>query len=130
MCLLESKAGVVTNKNFWSVIKTFPTNKDHINGEGTMLKCDNETISDSSVLAEMLNSHYINIFEKTSGKNTSHFNRDNNASDTRQARDLIVQSYLDHSSINRTRLLVKIKSPQLHLLAMLVEQIQKKYLNF
>ena len=130
MCLLESKAGVVTNKNFWSVIKNFPANKDHINGEGIMLKCDNETISDSSVLAEMLNSHYINIFEKTSGKKTSHFTRDNNASDTRQAIDLIVQSYLDHSSINRTRLFVKIKSPQLHLLAMLVEQIQKKYLNF
>ena len=112
------------------MIKTFPTNKDHINGEGIMLKCDNETNSDSSMLAEMLNSHYITIFEKTSGKKTSHFARDNNVSDARQVIDLIVQSYLGHSRINRIRLLLKIKSPQLHLLAMLVEQIQKKYLNF
>ena len=30
-----------------------------------------------------------------------HFVRDNNVSDTTQATDLIVQSYLDHYSINR-----------------------------
>ena len=59
--------------------------------------------SQSSVLAEMFNSHYINIVEKTSGKKPSHFVRDNNISDTRQAICLIVQSYLDHSSINRIK---------------------------
>ena len=36
-------------------------------------------------------------------KNTSHFARDNNVSHTRQAIDLIVQSYLDHSSISRVK---------------------------
>ena len=82
------------------MIKTFLTNKGDINGEEIILKCDNETITESSVLAEMFNSHYINIFEKTSGKKPSHFVRHNNASDTRQAIDLIVESYLDHSSIN------------------------------
>ena len=56
-----------------------------------------------SVLAEMFNSHYRNIVEKTSGKKPSHFVRDNNISDTRQAIYLIVQSYLDHSSINRIK---------------------------
>ena len=82
------------------MIKTFLTNKGDINGEEIILKCDNETITESSVLAEMFNSHYIDIFEKTSGKKPSHFARDNNASDTRQAIDLIVESYLDHSTIN------------------------------
>ena len=70
------------------------------NGEEIILKCDNETITESSVLVEMFNSHYINIVEKTSGKKPSHFARDNNVSDTRQHIDLIAQSYLDHSSIN------------------------------
>ena len=42
------------------------------------------------MLAEMFNSHYINIVEKTSGKEPSHFARDNSVSDTRQAIDLIV----------------------------------------
>ena len=33
----------------------------------------------------------------------SHFARDNNISDTRKAIDLVVQMYLDHSSINRIK---------------------------
>ena len=51
----------------------------------------------------MLNSHYINIVEKTSGRKPSNFARGNNVSDTRQAIDLIFQSYLDHSSMNRIK---------------------------
>ena len=51
----------------------------------------------------MFNSHYINIVERTSGKKLGHFTRDNNVSDTKQATDVIVQSYLDHSSINRIK---------------------------
>ena len=42
------------------------------------------------MLAEMFDSHYINIVEKTSGKEPSHFARDNSVSDTRQGIDLIV----------------------------------------
>ena len=84
--------GVVSIKRSWSMRKPFLTNKGHINVEEILLKCDNETIAESSVLAEMFNSHYINIVEKTSGKKPSHFTRDNNVSDTRQAIDLIVQS--------------------------------------
>ena len=47
--------------------------------------------------AQMFNSQYINNVEKTSRKKPSHFARDNNVSDTKQAVDLIVQSYLDHT---------------------------------
>ena len=86
-----SKDGVVTNKNFWSMIKPFLTNKDHINGKEIILKCDNETITESSMLVEMFTSHYINIAEKTSGKKPSHFACGNNVSDTKQAINLIVQ---------------------------------------
>ena len=49
-----------------------------------------KTIKQSSVLPEMFDSHHINIVEKTSGKEPSHFARDNSVSDTRQAIDLIV----------------------------------------
>ena len=85
------------------MMKPFLTNKGHINGEKTILKYANETITESSVLAEMFISHYINIIVKTSGKKPSHFVRDNNVSDTREALDLIVQSYLDYSNINRIK---------------------------
>ena len=42
-----SKDGVVRNKNFWSMTKPFLTSKGHINGQEIILKCDNETITES-----------------------------------------------------------------------------------
>ena len=82
------------------MMKHFLKNYGHVKREEIILKCDNETMTESSVLDEMFNSHYINIVEKTSGKERSCFARDNNVSDTTQAIDLIVQSYLDDSNIN------------------------------
>ena len=68
-----SKDGVVKNKIVWSMIKPFLTNQGHINKEEIILKRDNETITKSSVLAQMFNSHYINIVQKTSGKKAKSF---------------------------------------------------------
>ena len=83
-------------------MKPFFTNNGHINGEELILKCDNnETVTESSVLAEMFNSHYINIAEKTSRKKPSHFARDKNVPDTRQAIGCSIVS--DHSSIDRIK---------------------------
>ena len=84
VCFLEGKVlrnilrtfrkdGVVTNKNFQSIINPFLTNKGHINWEKIILKTDNETITNTSVLAEMFNSHYINILENMSGKKSKSF---------------------------------------------------------
>ena len=50
MCLLERK---VLRNILRSMIKRFLTNKGHISEEEIILKCDNETITESSVLAEM-----------------------------------------------------------------------------
>ena len=50
----------------------------------------------------MFKSHYINTAVKKRNK-ANPFARDNNVSDTTQATDLIVQSYLDHYSINRIK---------------------------
>ena len=112
------------------MMKPFLTNKGHINGEEIILKCDNETITESSVLLEMFNSHYINIVEKTSGKKPSHFARDNNVSGTRQSIDLIAQSYLDHSSISRIKTTSKNQISSITSSSNACGIIQKKYLNF
>ena len=42
----------------------------------------------------MLNSYYLNIVEKTSGKNLSHSARDNNVCDTTQAIDLFIYLFI------------------------------------
>ena len=39
-----SRDRVVSNKNFWNMMKPFLKNKGHIKGEEIILKCDNETI--------------------------------------------------------------------------------------
>ena len=78
------------------------------NGEEIILKSDNETTTDGSVLLDVeltlhkycwkdIWSHYINIGEKTYGKKPSHSACDSNVSGTTQAIDLIVQLYLDQS---------------------------------
>ena len=48
-----TKEGVVSTKTFWDMRKPFLTNKGHIDREEIILKCDNETIAESSVLAEI-----------------------------------------------------------------------------
>ena len=48
-----SKYGAVINKKFWSIRKTFLTNNGRINWEEIILKTDNETTADNSVLVEM-----------------------------------------------------------------------------
>ena len=68
---ISKDGGIVTNKIFWSMIKPF-TNNGHINGEEIILKFDNGTITGSTVLAEMINSNYINNIEKTPVKKPSH----------------------------------------------------------
>ena len=92
-------------------MKAFLTNKGHINEKEIILKYDNETMTENSVLAEMFNSHYKNIVEKTSGKKPSNFARDNNVSNTRQA--IIVYSYLDHCSINHIKTTSKNQIPSI-----------------
>ena len=110
------------------MIKPFLTNKGYINREEIILKCDNETITEGSVLAEMFTLH--KYCRKNTGEKSSHFYRDSNVSDTTQAIDLMFNHIQTILASIALRLFLKIKSPQLHLLAMLVEQIQKKYLNF
>ena len=74
MCLLERKASknilrklqwwFLTNKIFWSIVKIRVISK----GKKKILKSVSLIITDSLVLTDMINSHYINIVEKLLGK--------------------------------------------------------------
>ena len=96
---------------FWAW--PFLINKVHINGEEIILKSDNETVIDSSVLAEMFNPHYINIAEKTSEKKPKSFCSWWYLSDTTQAIDLSVQLHLNHFSINLIKTTSKNQIPSI-----------------
>ena len=65
------------------------------------MKTEKEITTDSTVLAEMFNSHCINFVQETSGKKPSHFGCENKISDTTQAIEIVIQLHSGHTSISR-----------------------------
>ena len=121
------KYGFVTNKTFWSIIKPSLTNKGDISREEIILKTDCEIITDSTMLDEMSNSHFINIFKKVfRKKKQGHSACDKKISDTTPPIDLIVQSYLYHSSISHIKTTSKSQTPSFTFSNNFVGQINKK----
>ena len=59
--------GVMTNKDFWRVMKPALTNKGVISSDVIILEENGKLISDESELVEIFNNHYINIVESTTG---------------------------------------------------------------
>ena len=62
-----TKMGIITNKNFWTFIKPFLTNKGFLENKDITLIEGNKIITSERELAKSFNEHYINIVEKSSG---------------------------------------------------------------
>ena len=62
-----TKKGITTNKEFWNFIKPFLTNKGFSKNNDITLKIKKEIITDEKNLADLFDSHYINIVEINSG---------------------------------------------------------------
>ena len=62
-----TKNGIMTNKEFWKLMKPALTNKGVISSDTIILEENGDLISDESKLAEIFNNHYINIVETTMG---------------------------------------------------------------
>ena len=58
---------IITNKNFWTFIKPFLTNKGFLENKDITLIEGNKIITSERKLAKSFNEHYINIVEKSSG---------------------------------------------------------------
>ena len=131
-------------------MKPFLTNKGHMNGEQIILKTENET-TDNTVMAEMFNSHYINITKKLSGKKPFYSRLFSKCDHIRSflriwshllkksliesfiffaVIDLIARSYLDHSSINRMKSTSKNEIPSITSSSNFCGTNAEKYLNF
>ena len=93
--------GIVTNKNFWKVIKPFLTNKGCIDGNEISIVNGDEIISDEKELVKTFNEHYINIVKRSCGvKSQNLFQEDTSAhlTDTEKI-DIIEKHYESHPSI-------------------------------
>ena len=94
-----TKPGIITNKNFWTFVKPFLTNKGFlVNKDITLIK-GNKIITSERELANTFNEHYINIVEKSSGikpKDISQCDKNQNIYKTSREN---VKSYENHLSI-------------------------------
>ena len=95
--------GINSNKDFWSFIKPFITNKRHISNNDNTIIEGNKVISDESELAKKFNEHYINIVEKTSGIKPSNLGELHNSKDHDETIDLIIKSYENHPSVDKIK---------------------------
>lgn len=66
-----AKNGITSIKDFWNVVKPFLTNKCSISNDFISIKNGGEIINDENLIVEILNNHYIDIVEKTSGNEPS-----------------------------------------------------------
>ena len=60
--------GLISNSDFWNLVKPFLSNKGGLVGDDISLVHNNQIVTDDSELTEIFNNHYINIVEKTVDK--------------------------------------------------------------
>ena len=93
-----TKSGIIENKKFWQTIKPFITNKSGLSNNNIMLVEKDSLITKDEEIANILNDHYINIVEKSSGIKPSEINYDK-VTDKRILINNIIEKFCDNPSI-------------------------------
>ena len=94
-----NKQGSISSKSFWNTVKPFLTNKGFITSEDITIKNNEELVTDKSELAEIFNTHYINIVEKSSGIGPSVIGNPNDSLEDSKTVKTIIEEYKNHPSI-------------------------------
>ena len=88
-----TNGNIVTNTDFWKIIKPFLSNKDHLENVDIMHNHNNRIISNDHELVKVLNEHYINIIEKSGGEKPTNITKEYSFDNDKQAVDVICNSY-------------------------------------
>ena len=80
---------IVTNRNFWKIIRPFLTNKGHLENGEIMLILDKKIITNEHELVKVLNKHYINIIEKSGCQKPTNTAKSHTIDNDKQAVELI-----------------------------------------
>ena len=95
-----TESGVNTNKEFWTIIKVFLTNKRFFSGNERTLIENDEAITEEKILAEKLNNHYTNIVERSCGIRPTKVNLVNNSlNENESIIDAITCHFRNHPSV-------------------------------
>ena len=94
-----TERGIITNKNIWTFIKPFLTNKGFLQNKDITIIEGNKAINSERELAKTFNEHYNNIVEKSSKikpKDISKCDKNPNIHNTIRE---VIKSYENHPSI-------------------------------
>ena len=91
--------GVMTNEDFWKLVKPFLINKGGLSGNDILLVKDDKIITKDHELAETFNDHYINIVEKSSGEKPQSLADTIEQTTDREIVKLILEKYASHPSV-------------------------------
>ena len=95
--------GIMSSKSFWNAVKPFLTNKGIVTNDIITLEENGQLINDEKEVAEILNDHYINIVENTSGEAPSSIGNSTNQTEDRSTISKIIKTYENHPSIRAIR---------------------------
>ena len=95
--------GILSNKEFWRVMKPALTNKGVISSDVIILEEDGELISDESKLVEIFNNHYINIVETTTGTPPVSIGKPDDPSLDKDTVKNIIDNFKNHPCILKIR---------------------------
>ena len=90
---------IVTNRNFWKIIKPFLSNKGHLENVDIMLRHNNKIICNDHELVKIFNEHYINFIEKLGEEKPTNITKEYSFDNDKQAADIICNSYKDHPNV-------------------------------
>ena len=63
-----TRHGIMTNRKFWAIIRSFLTNKRMITSNEISLKQGDDVINNEEKVAEFFNNAYINVADNTADK--------------------------------------------------------------
>ena len=88
----------MTNRSFWKTMRPFLTNKEIISGNKISFFEGEKSVSNESIVEEILNVSYINVAEISPGiRPTSILDQEN--TNLLKAIDIVVEKYNSHVSI-------------------------------
>ena len=104
-----ANGNIVTNRNFWKIIKPFLSNKGHLENVDITLNHNNKIVCNDHKLVKVFNEHYINIIEKLGGEKPTNITEEYSFENDKQAIEIICNSYKNHPSILKIRSAITVK---------------------
>ena len=100
---------IVTNRNFWKIIKPFLSKKGHLEIDDIMLTHNNKIVCNDHEPVKVFNEHYINIIEKPGGEKSINITKEYSFDNDKQVIEIICNSYKNHPSILKIRSAITVK---------------------